>query len=70
VIDFIAIVREFFPDATEDEAMSILWEYTGFPGFWAGDPAECVRAQLKHLKEVGADAIDAERDALAAQDAS
>lgn len=46
------IVREFFPDATVEEADGILWEYTGFPSFWTtGDPVAEMRAQLARLAE-------------------
>ncbi len=44
------LVREYFPNASDKEADTILYEYTGFPGFWAGDPVTCCRAQLQTLK--------------------
>jgi hypothetical protein len=40
------IVREFFPDADDEEVETILWSETGWPGFWAGDPETCLRGQL------------------------
>ena len=53
------LVREYFPDASDEEVGFILWEKTGFPVFWNipqdGDTAEaCCRKQLAALKdEVG-----------------
>ena len=49
------LVREYFPDATDDEVDFILWEKTGFPEFWNigvdGDtPLECLRKQLQDFK--------------------
>lgn len=57
---FLDLVREYFPDATEQEVLDILWNYTGYPGFWDGDPETCCRAQLQYLKDVGRDQVDAE----------
>lgn len=45
------IVKEYFPGISDEEALSILWNHTGFPGFWAGDPETCLRDQLAQLKE-------------------
>mgnify|MGYP001571155848 CR=1 FL=1 len=28
------ITKEYFPNVTKEELDNILWEYTGFPGFW------------------------------------
>ena len=64
--DYLTLVREYFPDASDDEALDILWNYTGYPGFWTGkDPDSACRAQLQHLKEVGRAQVDAELDAAA-----
>lgn len=53
---WIDLVREYFPDATDAEADSILWGKTGFPEFWnipedGNTPEECCRKQLQALKE-------------------
>lgn len=40
------IVRDYFPDATDAECDYILWEHTGFPGFFRGDPEAELRGQL------------------------
>lgn len=61
---FVDLVREYFPGVTDEQAMDILWNYTGFPGFWDGDPARVCREQLAHLKEVGPAAVDAEFEAI------
>lgn len=51
MVDLVAAVHSVFPDASEDEVMSLLWERTGFPAFWrTDDPAECVREDLLVLK--------------------
>ena len=44
------IVREYFPDATDDFAGYVLWNRTGWPRFWAGDPETCMRQQLQEYK--------------------
>jgi len=49
------IVREYFPDATDDECEFILWEKTGYPCFWnipedGSTPEECFRHQLGRFK--------------------
>ena len=44
------IVREYFPDAPDDLADHILWNRTGWPVFWAGDPETCMRQQLQEYK--------------------
>ena len=49
-------VREYFPEATPEEADFILWEKTGFPCFWNigvdGDtPEQCLRKQLQEFKD-------------------
>lgn len=64
---FIATVKEFFPEATDDEAMGILWNYTGYPSFWRGNPDTCLREQLQHLKDVGFEAVDRELDEALAE---
>lgn len=53
---WIDLVREYFPEVTDEEADCILWGYTGFPGFWnipedGSTPEECCRKQLKELKD-------------------
>ena len=44
------IVREFFPDATDRDVDFILWEKTGFPAFWDGEPEESLRRQLDQYR--------------------
>lgn len=53
---WIEIVKEYFPEATDEEANHILWNETGFPCFWrlgedGATPIECCRKQLKEFKE-------------------
>ena len=45
------LVREFFPDADDRTVEAILWEKTGYPSFFAGDPETVCRAQLTLYKE-------------------
>ena len=49
---------ELFPDLTELEFEYILWNYTGFPCFFIGDPAIYLRKQLEDYKKFGAKSID------------
>lgn len=46
------IAKEYFPQATDEQIDFILWEYTGFPAFWNGDPETCLRKQLQELKDI------------------
>jgi hypothetical protein len=64
---FIATVKEFFPEVSDDEAMGILWNYTGYPSFWHGDPKGTLREQLQHLKDVGPEQVDRELDEALAE---
>src|SRR3990167_3285833 len=45
------MVRRYFPNASDDEVEFILWEKTGFPCFWRGDPVRCLAQQLRRFKE-------------------
>jgi hypothetical protein len=50
------IVKEYFPEATEEEIGSILWGHTGFPDFWnipqdGWTAGQCLRKQLSELRE-------------------
>lgn len=40
------VAREYGFDIDRDEANEVLWEYTGYPSFWDGNPVECVDRQL------------------------
>ena len=42
-----SVAWEFGIDLGPDEADHVLWEYTGFPAFWSGDPIECCTRQLR-----------------------
>ena len=53
---WIELVKEYFPDATGEEAEYILWEETGFPAFWdiprdGRTVEECCRKQLQEYKD-------------------
>lgn len=50
-LDLIAIVREYVPDATDDQAGYILWNFTGYPCFWDGDPETELRRQLQDFAD-------------------
>jgi len=50
------VVREYFPDASDEGVNFILWEWTGFPGFWNiprdGETIEaCLRKQLRDFQK-------------------
>ena len=50
------IVKEYFPDASDEFIDYVMWEETGFPYYWNiprdGDtPEECFRKQLAEAKE-------------------
>ena len=45
------IAKEYFPDANDEFLEFVIWEQTGFPGFWripedGASPEECFRKQL------------------------
>ncbi len=40
------VAREHGYEVDRIEAMTIAWEYTGYPAFWTGDPMECFDRQL------------------------
>lgn len=45
------VARAVFPEADDATLGMYLWEYTGFPEFWRGDPVtECTK-QLVEAKE-------------------
>ena len=50
------VVKEYFPDATEEFIDFIIWSKTGYPSFWnipedGNTPEECFRKQLKQFKK-------------------
>jgi len=54
-MEWIDLVKQYFPDATDEQADYILWD-TGFPVFWripedGRTPCECCRKQLQELKD-------------------
>lgn len=46
------IVREYFPDIDDDQIEYIVWNRTGYPCFWKGDPEESLRESLAEYKVV------------------
>lgn len=49
--DAINAVRVVFPRASDEEAHSMLWGHTGFPGFWhTDDPRLEIIRSMKVLK--------------------
>jgi len=53
---WVEIVKEYFPDASDEEANDILWGETGFPCFWrlgkdGATPIECLRKQLQEFRD-------------------
>lgn len=45
------IAREIFPDADNDFLGYVIWNETGFPCYWDGDPETCFRRQLQEYKD-------------------
>ena len=43
------VAREHGHKISREEAGMVLWEFTGFPAFWDGDPMECLDRQLTEL---------------------
>lgn len=41
-----SVAWEYGFDISFEQADHDLWEYTGFPAFWTGDPVECCTRQL------------------------
>ena len=41
------VAAEFGESPSTTEIAHILWEHTGFPGFWDGDPETCCEAQVR-----------------------
>ena len=46
-----SVAQEFDRTVTDADIDYILWEHTGFPAFFDGDPEECVRRQVKEYFE-------------------
>jgi hypothetical protein len=53
-----ALVRDYFPDATDADVEFILWEKTGWPCFFRGDPVVCIREQLRKYRDARAWGLD------------
>lgn len=46
------IAREVFPSSWGDgEIGHAIWNYSGFPHFWDGNPEVCLREQLQEYLE-------------------
>lgn len=55
---WIELAKKYFPDASDEEADTILWEFTAFP---VAD-RETVEKQLAHVKEIGFAAVRKETE--------
>lgn len=44
-----SVAWEFGQNLTDDDATALLFEHTGFPAFWVGDPVLCAEGQLRRL---------------------
>lgn len=55
---WIELAKKYFPDASDELADAILWEFTAFP---VAD-RETIEKQLAHVKEVGFEAVRKEFD--------
>ena len=45
-----AIGREYLPDATDADIGFLLWNETGWPCFFDGDPEDCLRLQFAKVR--------------------
>jgi len=50
------IIKEYFPEATEEFAEFVIWEKTGYPSFWniptdGSTPEECFRKQVADFRD-------------------
>ena len=53
-LTWLDIVREVFPGVSDDQADALLWNRTGFPGFWeTDDPVKECRDQLIQFRDSG-----------------
>ena len=53
---WVELVKEYFPDASDEEANDILWGKTGFPSFFnipkdGATPEACCRKQLQEFRD-------------------
>jgi len=52
---YLEIARQELPGLSDEELDYILWEHTGFPGFWDNADTEtiedCLRRQLRTYKK-------------------
>ena len=46
----IELVKQYFPDADDEYCEYILWNKTGFPSFFIGDPVEHFGNQLERFR--------------------
>lgn len=44
-----SVAAEHKVELTDDQVELILWEHTGFPSFWTGEPASTCAAQVREL---------------------
>lgn len=40
------ILDDYLPGESREFQEAVLWECTGWPAFWRGDPEDCLRMQL------------------------
>lgn len=46
-----SVAREWGEEPDVDECGYILWNHTGYPSFWTGDPVECCIDQVRAYYE-------------------
>jgi hypothetical protein len=42
------VVREFFPDASDDDCGYLLWNHTGYPSFWGQGGRKTVAGSIRY----------------------
>lgn len=58
------LVRFYFPDLSDHEAMDVLWCCTGYPTFYSGDPVLFFSAQLADAKKKYGNPRNASRNCI------
>lgn len=48
--DFYKVAKKHFPNLSEDEIWYVIWNETGYPGFFHNNPKEEFEKQLKEFQ--------------------
>lgn len=64
----VAIVKEYYPELKGKKGINnfagyTLWNFTGWPSFWSGDPEMCMREQIKAYADDPQKVVDEQESA-------